>query len=81
MLNIRWWRTWDQSALCSVVLAVLSKVVAVPSLVVLAGRLACYTEAIGYVWPADAHFHRVIDERRQLSVEFLLVLPCPGNPL
>lgn len=58
------WRNPAQSALCSVVLAGFSGVVAVATLVVLAGRLACYAEATGYVWPADAQRHSVIDERR-----------------
>ena len=35
-------------------LAVLIGVVAVASLVVLAGCLAGYAETVGYVWPADA---------------------------
>jgi hypothetical protein len=56
--------TWHQGALCSVVLAGLSSVVVVPSLVVLAGCLACYAEATCYFWPADTQIHRVIDEGR-----------------
>jgi hypothetical protein len=50
--------------LCSVALAGLSGVVAVPSLVVLASRLTGYAEAMGYVWPADAQLHCMVDERR-----------------
>jgi hypothetical protein len=38
-------------------------IIAVAPLVTLAGCLAGYTEMMGYVWPADAQFHRVIDER------------------
>ena len=81
MLYTRWWRNPVHSALCSVVLAALSGVVAVPSLVVLAGCLACYAETLGYVWPADAQLHSMIDEPRQLGVEFLLAQPCQGDPL
>jgi hypothetical protein len=54
---------------------------AAAALVVLSGCLACHAETLSYVWPADAHFHRVIDERRQFRVEFLLVQRCPGDPL
>jgi len=53
----------------------------VPSLVVLAGRLAGYAETMGYVWPADTQRHCVVDECCKLGVEFLLVQPCPGDPI
>jgi hypothetical protein len=52
------------SALCGVVLAGLSGVVAMPSLVVLASRLTGYAEAMGYIWPADAQLDRMLDEHR-----------------
>jgi hypothetical protein len=34
------------------------------ALVVLAGRLASYTQTVGDVWPADVQLHRMIDQRR-----------------
>jgi len=46
----------------SVVLAALRGIVAVPSLVVLAGCLAGYAETVGYVWPADAQSHCLVHE-------------------
>jgi hypothetical protein len=52
-----------------------------PSLVVLASGLTGYAETVGYVWPADAQRHRLVDEGRYLGVEFLLVQPCAGDPL
>jgi len=56
--------TPDQGALCGLALAVLIGIVAVAALVVLAGCLTGYAEAMGYVWPADAQLHRMVDERR-----------------
>jgi hypothetical protein len=46
----------------SIILAVLRGIVAVPSLIVLAGCLAGYAETVGYVWPADAQSHGLVDE-------------------
>jgi hypothetical protein len=46
----------------SVVLAAFRGIVAVPSLVVLAGCLAGYAETVGYVWPADAQSHCLVHE-------------------
>jgi hypothetical protein len=65
----------------SIVPAALRGIVAVPSLVVLAGCLAGYAETVDYVWPADAQSHCLVDEGCQLGIEFLLVQPCPGDPL
>ena len=65
----------------SVVLAAPRGIVAVPSLVVLAGCLAGYAQTLGYVWPADAQSHCLVHERCQLGIEFLLVQPCLGDPL
>ena len=48
----------------SVVLAALIGVIAMAALVVLAGCLTCYAETVGYVWPADAQFHCMVDKRR-----------------
>lgn len=58
------WRNPDQSALCSVVLTAIGWLIAMAALVVLAGCLTCHTEATGYVWPADAQRHYVVDECR-----------------
>lgn len=69
-----------RSALCSVVLVALSGVIAVPSPVLLAGCLACYSETMGYVWPTDAQRHRVVDEDSWLGVQFFLAKPCLGDP-
>jgi hypothetical protein len=55
-------------------------VVAVTAPVVLASCLTCHAESTGYVWPADAERHCLVDEGRQLGVEFLLVEPCSGDP-
>ncbi len=65
----------------SIVLAALRGIVAVPSLVVLAGCLAGYAETVGYVWPADAQSDGLVDEGCQLGIEFLLVQSCLGDPL
>lgn len=46
----------------SIVLAALRGIVAMPSLVVLAGCLAGYAETVGYVWPADAQSHGLVDK-------------------
>lgn len=52
-----------------------------PSLVVLAGCLAGYSETMGYVWPADAQRHRMVDEASQLGVQLSLAKPCLADPL
>lgn len=52
-----------------------------PSQVVLADCLARYPETMGYIWPADAQRHCMVNEGRQLGVEFLLAQPCLGKPL
>jgi hypothetical protein len=72
--------TRSRNALCSVVVTPAIGVVAVAALVVLAGCLAGYAETMGYVRPADAQLHRMIDQGRQLGVEFLLVQPRSGDP-
>lgn len=51
------------------------------ALVVLASCLTCHAETTCYVWPADSERDCVVDEYCQLGVEFLLVQPCPGNPI
>ena len=66
---------------CRVVLAGMIGVIAVPTLIVLPGRLAGHSEAPGYVRPADLQCYRMVNERCHLGVEFLLVQPGPGDPL
>ena len=46
----------------SIVQAALRCIGAMPSLVVLAGCLAGYAETVGYVRPADAQSHSLVDE-------------------
>src|SRR5215469_2958835 len=66
---------------CRVVLAGMIGVIAVSALVVLAGSLAGYSEAPGYVRPADLQCYRMVNERCHLGVEFRLAQPGPGDPL
>jgi hypothetical protein len=52
----------DQNALRRVVLTAIGELITVAALVLLAGCLTCHTEAMGYVWPADAQRHCMVDE-------------------
>jgi hypothetical protein len=55
--------------------------VAVSALVMLAGRLPADTQAPGDVRPPDLQADCVVDQKRQLGVQFVPLQPGPADPL
>ena len=63
------------------VIALLPRVLTVPTLVLLTGGLSSHSQALSDLWPEDAKSHSVVDEHGQLGVQLLSLVLGSADPL
>lgn len=62
-------------------IALLPRVLTVPTLVLLMGGLPSHSQALSDLWPEDAKSHSVVDEHGQLGVQLLSLVLGSADPL